>query len=65
MTPIEIIAYNILGSLIGAGIPVAIAIWKLKSSLKNTREDLDVGDIMEEGMEAMMGGLDIEDDDEV
>lgn len=65
MTPTEIILYNILGSLIGAGIPVAIAVWKLKSSLASTTEDMDVGEIMEEGMEAVMGGMDLEEGDEV
>jgi len=62
MTPLELIIYNIVGSLIGAGIPVAFAVYMVRDSIKETTEELDVGEIMEEGMEAMMGGLPEEDE---
>lgn len=57
MTPTEIIILNIIGSLIGAGIPVAVAVYMVRDSIKETTEEMDVGEIMEEGMEALMGGM--------
>ena len=62
MTPLELIIYNIVGSLIGAGIPVAVAVYMVRDSIKETTEEMDVGEIMEEGMEAMMGGIPDEDE---